>query len=61
MSYKGPERRAGLSEEDKKEIAQMVIDQVAAEVGKSIIRKVGWAVGIVSLGLAYWFKDHWPK
>ena len=56
-----PERRKGLSEQEMDAIVQKVIDKVAAEVGKSVIRKVWWAVGIVSLGLVYWFKDHWPK
>lgn len=59
--YSGPNRREALSDLEMDAIVQKVIDKVAAEVGKSVIRKVWWAVGIVALGLAYWFRDHWPK
>jgi hypothetical protein len=57
----GPEPRAPLTEEEMNAIADRVIEKVAAEVGKSVIRKVWWAVGIVALGIAYWFRDHFAK
>lgn len=50
-----------LSDEEMDAIVQKVIDKVAAEVGKSVIRKVWWAVGILALGITYWFRDHLPK
>jgi hypothetical protein len=61
MRSDGPERRAPLTTEEKDEIAQYVIDKVAAEIGKSVARKVFWAIGIVALGIAYWFRDHFAK
>jgi hypothetical protein len=61
MRHDGPERRAALTEEEMNAIADRVIEKVAAEVGKSVIRKVWWAVGIVALGIAYWFRDHFAK
>ncbi len=56
--YSGPERRAGISEADIERIAEIAarkaLDQVYAEVGKGVFKKLVWIIGASVIGLLIW-------
>lgn len=58
--YKGSERRrfAGLSEEEIEHIADKAADRalekVYTEVGKSVLKKLAWIVGVVIVSALVW-------
>ena len=61
MDYQGPERRSGtLSDEQIEQIAERAaekaLEKVYAQIGKSVVTKMLWAVGAVTLALLAWMK-----
>ncbi len=58
--YKGAERRkfAGLTEEEVEHIADKAADRalekVYTEVGKSVLKKLAWIVGVVIVSALVW-------
>jgi len=62
--YDGKERRAdsGISEELIEHIAERaakkVLDEVYRNVGKGVIRKTMWVIGVGSTALAIWLAGH---
>ncbi len=59
MNYDGPERRSStLTDEQIEHIAgiaaRKALDQVYAEVGKGVLKKVAWVVGAATIGLLMW-------
>lgn len=63
MSHEGPERRRSvtLSEEDVDEFIDRAIERaterVFAEVGRAVLTKLAWAVGVMLIGLFVWGKN----
>jgi hypothetical protein len=62
MDYNGPERRAAASlSEDQIDLiaeraAERALEKVYASIGKSVVTKMLWAVGVATLALAAWLK-----
>lgn len=58
--YSGPERRhvATLTDEQMDAIAEKAaakaLEKVYAEVGKSIVQKFLWIVGVAAVGIVMW-------
>jgi hypothetical protein len=65
--YNGEERRAqpSLTEEMLDAIAERaakrVMDNVYRDVGKSLLQKVMWAVGVFAVALAMWLSGKTPS
>ena len=58
MSYEGPERRQGLSEEQIEHIAdlaaQKALDKVYSQVGRGVLTKAAWVLGAAFVALLMW-------
>lgn len=67
MNYEGEERRSHppLTEEMMDAIAERaakrVMDNVYREVGKSLLTKLVWAVGVVGVAIAMWLSGKAPS
>jgi len=66
MVWDGKERRKTprLSDDDKREIAQLVFDQVEQRVGRgtlAALRKACWAACIAGLGYLWAHIEKWLK
>ncbi|HEY6028602.1 MAG TPA: hypothetical protein VIV09_17030 [Pseudolabrys sp.] len=56
--YDGPERRRGLSEADIERIAEVAarkaLDKVYLEVGKGVLKRLSWIIGVSTVALLMW-------
>lgn len=60
MSYVGPERRAAhaLTDDEMDAIAEKAavkaLEKVYAEVGRNIVRKIIWGIGVATVAVLMW-------
>lgn len=56
--YEGPERRAGISEEQLEAIAERAAERALAKVyesiGRSVVKKMLWVLGAACLAILAW-------
>ena len=50
-SWDGKDRRQKLTSEELEELKEQLLESVYADIGRSVVKKVLWVIGAISVGI----------